>query len=303
MKQTVLDAIRTHRLWEPGQRVAVALSGGRDSLVLAEVLWELRGLHGADLSVIHVDHGLHPASSRWAAHAAAWARSRSLPFVLERVSPTDRSEAAARDARYAVFATLDVDRVALAHHLRDQAETVLLHLLRGTGPRGLGAMAPRRDRYVRPLLGIDPATIARYATRRGLMAVDDPSNHDPRYLRPRIRHRLLPLLETIRPGAVRALARSASLAAEDDRLLTEMAAALPLESAALARAPRPLARRRLRAALPGATVAQIEAVLRAVRRGSGEVQLQGGGRVIVCGGRVRIDHAGLEPPVTPRGPG
>ncbi|MCA9569948.1 MAG: tRNA lysidine(34) synthetase TilS [Myxococcales bacterium] len=288
MKQAVVRAIRGLKLWEAGQTVAIAVSGGRDSLVLADVLLATRGLHGGRLSIAHVDHGLHPDAPRWAAHVEAFAAERGVPCAVHRVT-CGPSEDAARRARFAVLDGLPVDRVALGHHARDQAETVLVNLLRGTGPRGLGGMAPRRGRYVRPLLGLQPADLTAWAEERRLVWVEDPTNARPTYLRNRVRHELLPVLEGLREGSVTSLARSAALAAEDEALLGDLAAELPLDPRVLAGAPRPLARRRLRDLAPGATVAQIEALLAAVQAGRGRVSIGGDVTIVVQTGEVVVE--------------
>lgn len=224
----VLAAIRRHRLLEPGQRVLVAVSGGRDSMVLLDCLWRLRASLALDaLGVAHVDHGLRPesaADARWVAEQAA---GRGLPFLLRRVriARGRRSlEEAARAARYRALVDMAAEfgahRVALAHHAGDQAETVLLRLLAGAGLHGLAGMRPRRGRFVRPLLAVTPDRLAAYAAARGLSWRDDPTNRDLAIRRNRVRHRLLPLLEAeFNPRVIPTLARVASaLAAEADRL-------------------------------------------------------------------------------------
>lgn len=296
MKQRLIAAIRGRSLWAPGDRVAVAASGGGDSMALLELLVATRGLHGGDLSVVSVDHGIHADSGRWAAAVEARARHHGLRCdVFALGLGRDASEADARAARYAVFDGLDVERVALAHHRRDQAETVLVNLLRGTGPRGLAGMAWRRGRYVRPLLDVEPEALHAW---RPAGVVDDPANDDPDFLRVRIRTELLPLLEDIRTGATAALARTASLAREDADLLDELAAALPFTRAALAAAPRPVARRRLRQALGSLGTGVIEAALDAVVRGSGAVRLDRE-RLLLVGRTLQITSAG-EPRGDPR---
>ncbi|HEY8552572.1 MAG TPA: tRNA lysidine(34) synthetase TilS [Thermaerobacter sp.] len=225
---SVLAAIRRHRLLTPGHRVLVAVSGGRDSMVLLDCLWRLRErLALGALGVAHVDHGLRPeseADARWVAEQAA---IRGLPFLLRRVriERGRRSlEEAARAARYRALvdmaAEFGAQRVALAHHAGDQAETVLLRLLAGAGLRGLAGMRPRRGRFVRPLLGVTPDRLAAYAAARGLSWRDDPTNRDLAIRRNRIRHRLLPLLEAeFNPRVIPTLARvAAALAAEADLL-------------------------------------------------------------------------------------
>lgn len=281
MKQAVLSSIRAHRLWEPGHRVAVAVSGGSDSTALLELLVATSGLHGAALEVVTVDHGIHPSSAGWARDVAARAAGRGLRCTVASLAlGPGTSEEAARRARYSVLDGLDVDRVALAHHLRDQAETVLVHLLRGTGPRGLGAMAWRRGRYVRPVLDRSPEELRAW---RPDTWVEDPANDDPRHLRVAVRQELLPRMEALRVGSVAALARSASLAREDDDLLRALAAELPLRASVLGSAPRPLARRRLEALMGPVGTGVLEAALMCVARGSGRVAVDAGRALVVEG--------------------
>lgn len=282
MKQALVRTIRERQLWEPGERVAIAVSGGADSTALAHLLRQTRGLHGGVLSIVHVDHGWSDASEAWAAQVQALAVTLDLPFQLERVA-CERSEASARAARYAVFEGLEVDRVALAHHRRDQVETVLINLLRGG--RGLRGMRARRGRYVRPLLDADPDALRSWCDRHGLAFVEDPSNTDPAFLRTRVRA-LLPALEEAREGAGAAIARAAAHHAEDDALLEALASELPLERVALASAPPPLARRRLRQWLEPVTAGPLDALLAAIQRGSGVVQVDGERRVRVSADRI-----------------
>jgi len=205
----VLEAIRTRALWVPGERVAVAVSGGRDSVALLDVLARTARAHGARLEVVTVDHRSRPGSGDDAAFVWTLARSLGLPVRRVDLPPTPASEAAWREARYTVFDGLDADRVALAHHADDLAETVLLQLIRGIGPAALAPMGWQRGRCVRPLLAVPGRAIAAYAASRGLTWREDPTNAAPRFLRSRLRHEVLPLLEDLRPGATDAIARVA----------------------------------------------------------------------------------------------
>lgn len=292
MKQALVGTLREHRLWEPGERVAIAMSGGLDSTVLGHLLVSTRGMHGAALSVVHVHHGLQSRSDEWAAQVRRWAECHDLPCIVHRAQLNDPSEATARAARFAFFGSLPVDRVALAHHQQDQAETVLINLLRGTGPRGLAGMRLRRDRYVRPLLDVPKKRLLRYARRHGLQWCEDPSNQTDTYLRNRVRQQILPVLESVREGAVSSLARSATLAAEDADLLEQLAAVIPPTVQALRDRPRPLARRVVRRLVPGASVAQVEAVLGLVRAGRGELMLGPKRSIAVVDGDLVVRGAG-----------
>jgi tRNA(Ile)-lysidine synthase len=302
LKVRVAEQVARHRLWAPGARVAVAVSGGRDSVCLLDLLAETAGLHRGALSVVTVDHGTRRESGEDAAFVLQLAAERGLPAVCHTASlGPGASEDDARRLRRAVFDALDVDVVALGHHLRDQVETALLGWMRGSGTRGHAGMAWRAGRYVRPLLEVEPAELAAWAEARGLTWREDPTNTDPRFLRNRVRHELLPLLESLRPGAVAAMGRGAALAAADDALLealsveAEPARGEGWPTTFVADGPEPLVRRVLLRAWPEATAGQIDAVLRAARRGSGVVGLSRCVCVVVDARVVRTVERSGEP--------
>ena len=215
------------------KRLCVALSGGCDSVVLLHALRQLvdSGELATSLSAIHVHHGLSPQAGAWAAFCAEFC-GRSLPLQVVRVDVARDSgeglEAAARRSRYAAFAACDADALVLAHHRDDQAETVLLNLLRGAGVAGAAAIRPERRQaqgpmLLRPLLDVGRATIAAYARQHGLAWIDDESNDDIRFRRNFLRHEILPALAEQFPGAQQALARAAAHFAECDELLEALA--------------------------------------------------------------------------------
>lgn len=282
LRHRVLAAIADRALWSPGDRVAVAVSGGRDSVALLDLLVSTAGAHGGRLEVVTVDHGIRPGSDADAEFVVALAGSVGLPVTRRDLGlGPDTSEVAARDARHAVFAALPVDRVALAHHRDDQAETVLLHLLRGSGTHGAAGMAWRRDRIVRPLLGCSRDELAAWAVDRGLAWREDPTNADPGFLRNALRLEVLPRLEAARPGAAEALARSAALLADDDAWLDALVDAEPLAAPSargfvaswVAEAPAGLVARALRRVDPGLGAAQVQALRAFARKGSGVVEI------------------------------
>jgi tRNA(Ile)-lysidine synthase len=189
------------------------------------------------LHVAHVHHGLRGrAADRDAAFVVAEAARRDLGASVCRLDPAGRPrgeslQAWARAARYAcldaVAARLRASRIAVAHTLDDQAETVLLHLLRGTGPRGLAGIPPVRHRILRPLLAVSRVEIEAYATARRLAHRTDASNASDAYLRNRVRHHLLPLLaKEYNPQIAGSLAALAGLMREDESALAEQAASL-----------------------------------------------------------------------------
>lgn len=232
----------------PRVSFCVAYSGGPDSLALLAALAALRDTKHPSLPLraIHVDHGLHAGSRAWAAHCRAVCGRLRVPLMVRRarLAPArgESTEALAREARYRLLAGAlrDGEILLTAQHLDDQAETVLLQLLRGAGVAGLAAMPPTRPlgrgRLLRPLLDRPRDELAAWLTTRGLPALDDPMNRDPRWARARLRHEIMPALADRWPGAARSVARSARHAAEAQCLLAELAAqdlALARDGAAL----------------------------------------------------------------------
>ena len=216
------------------RRYWVAYSGGRDSHVLLALLHELQRQQPVELAAVHVNHGLHADAGQWAQHCMAVCRDYGVPCeVLSPhvmlgggVSP----EAAAREARYAAFASVmqPGDGLLLAHHQDDQAETLLLQLLRGAGVKGTAAMpvqSPFAAGWVgRPLLGTSRAAIADYAQRHRLQWIDDPSNDNRDFDRNFLRHEVLPVLQSRWPAAAVSLSRAAVHHADAKRCLADLAA-------------------------------------------------------------------------------
>ncbi|TNJ34244.1 tRNA lysidine(34) synthetase TilS [Arenimonas terrae] len=207
--------------------VAVAFSGGQDSTVLLHLLADDPAIRARGLRALHVDHGLHADSARWAETCASACAALGVDFASRRVAVRDSGhglEAAARAARHRALLDwqLDGELIALAHHRDDQAETVLLRLLRGSGD-GLSAMRSQRafgrGWLWRPLLAVPRAELQRFAESRGLAWIEDPSNASERHDRNFLRHRVLPLLGERWPQAPVALARSAALLATQADLL------------------------------------------------------------------------------------
>ncbi|MEI2415604.1 tRNA lysidine(34) synthetase TilS [Orrella sp. JC864] len=219
----------------------MAVSGGADSAMLAVLGAQAAARAGRPLHLLHVHHGLFEQAQDWAGQVRELGRRLGLPVHVAYVTVDTAGglgvEAAARQARYEALGRLAAEHgigtILLAHHLGDQAETVLLRLLRGSGPAGLAAMAheTRRGpvRYLRPWLECDRALIVeaarRYAQDTGWHAVSDPSNADPRYTRAAVRTLLAPALDQRWPGWRAILARHARLAAQAAELLDEVARA------------------------------------------------------------------------------
>lgn len=215
-----------------GATLLVGLSGGIDSVVLLHVLVRRLRIAPARISVIHINHQISPHAARWATFCRSWCRELGVQLRVAKVDVLrgNSTEAAARAARYAVFAESGADALLLAHNRDDQAETLLLQLLRGAGPRGLSAMpvlkpaTSRMPAVLRPLLETPRAVIEGYAARHRLQWVEDESNQDRAYLRNFLRHEVLPLLESRLPGVRGTLTRAARHQAECSELLDVLAA-------------------------------------------------------------------------------
>jgi tRNA(Ile)-lysidine synthase len=359
LARRVARAIRRRGLWRDDDRVAVAVSGGPDSVALTLLLAELApgralqkfevrssplGIARGDVSdsrtskfevprgarwqlagLIHVDHQLRGAESDAdASFCAALAARLDLPIDRTSVDVTSHAarerrslEASARELRYAAFAAaatrLGATVVVTGHTADDQAETVLLRLLRGATMRGVSAIRWRRGLYARPLLECRRAELRAYLDERGEAFREDSSNADETIPRNRLRRTLMPAIDAMWPGGVRAFARFAELAADDEALLTRMAeeCGVPVRSAAdgvelergpLAALPAPIARRVVRAGVEAAggrpAARDVEAVLRltASSKQRGRLTLHGVD-VDVEADRVRI---GRERPSGPR---
>lgn len=230
LAQRVRQSLEREALVPPRARVLVACSGGGDSVALAALLCEIE--RAADWSVaglLHVNHGLRGASADGdEAFCRQLARELGVPIAVERVDVAGRVraerisvEAAGHRVRYELFERMvqgrTADLVATAHTRDDQAETVLMRLVRGAGSAGLAGIRPRVGFVVRPLLDVRRGELREYLRLRGLSHREDPSNRDERVLRNRVRHRLIPFLaEHFSPTITDVLARSAAIARDDD---------------------------------------------------------------------------------------
>lgn len=307
LARRVHRTIRLRELLADGDTVAVAISGGADSVALTLLLrelaeeapWRLAGL-------IHVNHGLRAESSDaderfcrdLAAHLGLTIEVAHVD-VRERMRRTRESvETAARVERYRVFesaaARLGATRVATGHTRDDQAETVLLRLFRGTGGRGVSAIRPRRGRYVRPLIDCRRTDIEADLRERRQGFAEDQSNHDVAIPRNRLRRAILPVISEHWPGAVPALARFAELAADDEEFLASTAAEVApavtlsapdgvqvLDVRGVGQLPGALARRVIRSAMEAAggtaSLGDVDAVRRLARsaKATGHLDLDG----------------------------
>ena len=216
----------------PGSRVCVALSGGVDSVVLLHLFAQLRQEYPLNLTAVHIHHGISRHADEWAKTCTQLCNSMQIPLQIDRVTiALDTKmglEAAARQARYARLAQQKADFIALAHHRDDQAETLVLQLLRGTGVKGLAAMATLRQithqpAYLRPLLDVDRSAIIAWARHYQLSWVEDESNQDTHYTRNFLRHKIMPLLSQHHPAWRVTITRTAQHMAEAATLLDELA--------------------------------------------------------------------------------
>jgi tRNA(Ile)-lysidine synthase len=212
--------------------ILIGLSGGIDSVVLLHLLHRLAPHFSWQLFALHVHHGISSNAGAWADFCAVLCASHAIPLHVEHVDIAPLREhgieAAARKLRYAAFAARACDYVALAHHADDQAETLLLQLLRGAGVKGAAAMPLLAERegspgLLRPLLRCPRREIIDYAAAHGLRWIEDESNADDSYPRNFLRHRVLPLLEQQFPACRTTLARSARHFAEAGELLDDLA--------------------------------------------------------------------------------
>jgi len=214
-------------------RLVVALSGGLDSTVLVHALAALRDAHEMSVLAVHVDHGLSDDSANWCRHCESFAHSLAVDFVSVKVDVAVDSgqgtEAAAREARYDALRLLvrAGDWLLSAHHKDDQAETLLLNLMRGSGPSGLAGIPETRPFVsawlVRPLLSVSRSELRKYAEVHELSWINDPSNEDRQFDRNYLRHEVMPRLEARWPGVANRLRRSATLAGEASQLLDQLA--------------------------------------------------------------------------------
>lgn len=286
-------------------RLVIAFSGGRDSKALLHAAAEFARARAIAVTAAHVDHGFAEASGAWASECQAEARALGIDCVVMRVAGTPPAgaslEAWAREQRYALLANLCIEGTLLltAHHQDDQRETVLQRVLAGAGPHGLAGIPVLRrcgqGHLGRPLLGVSRAAIAAYAQHHGLHAIEDPANADERFLRNRLRRRVLPLLDELMPGARAGLLRLGQLQGELARGLDVLADGLidraggpawQLADATLAAAGRDLAPFVLRRALarigvPRPGTHQLQAILGSLR------QARADAGPVVCWG----DHA------------
>jgi tRNA(Ile)-lysidine synthase len=233
----MVKTVRARTLFEPGQHLLVAVSGGPDSVALVALLHRLRTPWRLTLSAVHGNYGLRGSESDDDQEfVEALCQRLEIPLHTMQLNVQNRArgtslQAAARDLRYDGVTTIaqrcGADRIAVGHTADDQAETVLLWMLRGAGLSGISGMPACRDGIiVRPLYETRRREILAYLQGEGLSFRRDSSNNKLIYLRNRIRHEIVPVLQRVSPSAVKALCRLADVCREDDRYLDEQVAAL-----------------------------------------------------------------------------
>jgi len=232
----VRNTISRYDMISHGDRVIVAVSGGPDSVCLLDILYQLKDDLGIELVVAHLDHGLRPNEDEAeTSFVKSLAGSLQLPFETKKagrlIAQQEASlEERARNVRYRfleeALQKFSARKIAVGHNLNDQAETVLMRLIRGSGPSGLSGIPPlRNEKIIRPLIEVSRQEVESYIEERGLKYVTDTTNLDPRYLRNSIRLELLPQLLKYQPRIVELLGQTAGIMRKDDECLKKMAKA------------------------------------------------------------------------------
>jgi tRNA(Ile)-lysidine synthase len=235
-EERVVKEIISRRLFDAGVRVVCAVSGGPDSTAMTRALLStIRETGIAGIIIAHFDHRMRPESAADAERVREFAAVLGLPFFVGsaevralqktfRLSPEDAARLARRDFLLRVKARTKADAIAVGHHMTDRAETFLMHLMRGAGTRGLGAMRWQdKARFVRPLLWATKREVVEYLDRIGQTYLEDITNKDITYTRNFIRHEVFPVIENNFPGAIRKMAEAAEVFAREDEVLEKLA--------------------------------------------------------------------------------
>lgn len=228
----------SYHLIAPGDRVLCALSGGADSMYLLCRLLEGAEKGGYQVGAAHYHHGIRAASHQEEEFVRTWCETHRIPLYVghgdvprQATQNGQGVEETAREMRYQfLYDTAQREGytlIATGHHAGDQAETVLMHLIRGSGLRGLCGIPPRRGRIIRPMLEVTREQVEAYLSRYHVPHVEDESNADPAYTRNRMRHQVLPLLGTLNPQAAAHIAQASAKLREDEALLSTLAQGLP----------------------------------------------------------------------------
>ena len=239
MRNKLLAFIREHRLVQPGDRVICAVSGGADSMALLWAMHLLKDKLKIELQAAHFNHNLRgEESDRDEAFVVSFCENHDIPCHVGRgiVEAGEKGlEAAAREARYAFLQSLS-GKIATAHTADDNAETMLMHLIRGTGLKGLGGIAPQRENIIRPMLTATRQEVLQFLKEENITYVTDSSNDTDAYLRNRIRHHVMPLLRQENPSIAENLS-SAALRLRHDEAALDQAAELTADVEVLRQMP------------------------------------------------------------------
>lgn len=261
MLNKVSAFIRQENMLSPGDRVICALSGGADSVALLFCLYLLREKLGITLEAAHYNHGLRGAEAdRDQAFAESLCNQFDIPIHVQCgcVHAGEKGlEAAARDARYRFLESLP-GKIATAHTADDNAETVLMHLIRGTGLRGLGGISPIRGRIIRPMLTVTRQEVLSFLESYSLQYVQDSTNDGDAFLRNRIRHRVMPLLRRENPRLSENLSQTALLLRQEEQIIQTLTQGEMPDIPALRELPAALRRRYLAAFLADSGVREPE---------------------------------------------
>ena len=312
---------RWHMLPPEGGVLLCAVSGGRDSVCLLHYLASIAPKHGFTVAAAHLNHQMRPEAQRDEDFVRELCRTLNVPFYTEAAPVYEMAERwglgveeTGRRLRYDFFLrtadAIGAQRIATAHHAQDQAETVLLNLLRGTGPQGLTGIPPVRGNIIRPLLDTSRRDIERYIEENGLTYVTDETNGDTAYARNRLRLEIWPMLEGINSEAAAHIARTADILRRENAYLDELAAArLPetgcaVDCGALLAAPEALRPRMLRLLLErlGTGRKDLGAVhletLERLAAGEGMLALPGGAEAVCRDGVLTVRPAEIPPEET-----
>ena len=234
MRRKVLRTIRQYQMIAPGDHIVVGFSGGADSTALLALLWELRSELSITVSACHLNHQLRAQeANRDEAFVRDFCAQRGIPLTVESqdiaanaAQQRQSVELYARQQRYELFERLVAEfpqgKIATAHNLNDNAETMLFYLARGTGMSGMGGIPPVRGRVIRPLIGCTRAEIEGFCNDRGLPFVTDSTNLSDDYTRNRIRHHLIPMMEQLNGAFLEHADQLSQTARLEDRFLEEL---------------------------------------------------------------------------------